>query len=73
MRKVNTIKIGKFLQSIRKSNGYTQEKLAEKANLSNSYISDIECGKINVPTLTLFEICLVLDVDIYKLFLPYIN
>ena len=66
------INLGKNIRKYRKLKGYTQEKLAEKANLSNSYISDIECGKINVPTLTLYEISLVLDVDIHKLFLPYI-
>ena len=30
MRKVNTIKIGKNIQEIRKSNEYTQERLTEK-------------------------------------------
>ncbi len=66
------INLGKNIRKYRKLKGYTQEKLAEKANLSNSYISDIECGKINVPTLTLFEICTVLDVELYKIFLPFI-
>ncbi len=66
------INLGKNIRKYRKLRGLTQEKLAEKANLSNSYISDIECGKINVPTLTLFEICYVLDVELYKIFLPYV-
>ncbi len=65
------INLGKNIRKYRKLKGYTQEKLAEKTNLSNSYISDIECGKINVPTLTLYEISLALDIDIHKLFLPY--
>jgi len=30
MRKASSIKIGKNIQKIRKSNGYTQEKLAEE-------------------------------------------
>ncbi len=67
------LNLGKNIRKYRKLKGYTQEKLAEKADLSNSYISDIECGKINVPTLTLFEICIVLDVELYKIFLPYIE
>ena len=65
------INLGKNIRKYRKLKDYTQEKLAEKTNLSNSYISDIECGKINVPTLTLYEISLALDIDIHKLFLPY--
>lgn len=67
------INIGKNIRKYRKYKGYTQEKLAEKVCLSNSYISDIECGKINVPTLTLADICDVLDIELYKIFLPYIN
>ena len=42
MRKPSTIKIGKKLQTIRKSNGYTQEQLAEKVEVSVRYISDVE-------------------------------
>ena len=42
MRKASTIKIGKKLQTIRKSNGYTQEQLAEKVEVSVRYISDVE-------------------------------
>ncbi len=30
MKKTSTIKIGKNIQEIRKSNGYTQEKLAKQ-------------------------------------------
>ena len=37
MRKPSTIKIGKIIQQIRKSNGYTQEKLAEQ--IFSEYIS----------------------------------
>ena len=42
MRKASSIKIGKNIQKIRKSNGYTQEKLAEEIEVSVRYISDIE-------------------------------
>ena len=40
MKKLNVIKIGKKLQSIRKANGYTQERLAEKIECSTRYIGD---------------------------------
>ena len=42
MRKSNTIKIGKALQNLRKSYGYTQEKMAEAIEVSTRYIGDIE-------------------------------
>lgn len=42
MRKSSTIKIRKNLQKIRKSYGYTQERLAEEIECSARYISDIE-------------------------------
>ena len=40
MKKLNVIKIGKKLQSIRRANGYTQEKLAEKIDLNESFLSN---------------------------------
>ena len=40
MRKPSTIKIGKNIQDIRKSNGYTQEKLAEAIEVSVRYVSE---------------------------------
>ena len=42
MRKASTIKIGETLQKLRKSFGYTQEKLAEEIEVSTRYIGDIE-------------------------------
>ena len=38
MRKASTIKIGETLQKLRKSFGYTQEKLAEEIEVSTRYI-----------------------------------
>ena len=37
--------IGKRIQKIRKSKGYTQQQFAEKIGLSTNYLSDIERGK----------------------------
>ena len=42
MKKAGVIKIGKNIQAIRKSHGYTQEKLAEAVECSPRYIGDIE-------------------------------
>ena len=41
MRKISRIKIGKNIQKIRRSYGYTQERLAEAIDCSPRYISDI--------------------------------
>ena len=57
MRKVSTIKIGANLQQIRKSNGYTQEKLAEKIEVSVRYISDIEQDRAKPSYEVLIRIC----------------
>lgn len=54
--------IGKRLAAVRKEQGITQEKLAEKANLSSNYLSHIETSR-SIPSLeTLMALCTVLDV-----------
>lgn len=46
---------------------YTQETLAEKADLSTRYISDIENENGNIPIDTLENIANVLNVEPYML------
>lgn len=48
-------------------NGYTQEELAEKCDLSPRYLSDIENSKGNIPIDTLEVIAYYLKVDPYIL------
>ena len=48
-------------------NGYTQEELAEKCDLSPRYLSDIENAKGNVPIDTLEIIAYYLKVEPYIL------
>lgn len=48
-------------------NGYTQEELAEKCDLSPRYLSDIENAKGNIPIDTLEVIAYHLKVDPYIL------
>ena len=43
---------GRRLREIRKERGFTQEALAESADLSGNYISDLELG-LKVPSLTI--------------------
>ena len=73
MRKVNTIKIGKNIQSIRKNNRYTQEKLAEKIEVSVRYISDIEQNRANPSYEVLIRICNLFRVSMNQIFSEYLN
>ncbi len=43
---------GRRLRELRKARGLTQESLAEAADLSGNYISDLELG-LKVPSLTI--------------------
>ncbi len=54
---VDYILMGKRLAERRKSAGLTQEQLAEMAELTNNYISNIENGR-SVPSVeTLVDLC----------------
>ncbi len=54
--------IGKRVATARKERGLTQDKLAEKADISNNYLSHIETSR-SIPSLeTLMNICDALDV-----------
>jgi transcriptional regulator with XRE-family HTH domain len=60
--------IGRRIQEIRKVKGLSQEKLAEKADISSTYLSRIECGREN-PTLDmLIKLAIALDVEMWEMF-----
>lgn len=65
--------IAQNVKKYRKLNNLTQEKLAELANISNTYIANIECGQTWVSDKTLEKIAAALHVDEYVLFVPEIN
>ena len=73
MKKIGTIKIGKNIQQIRKSFGYTQERLAEEIDCSTRYISDIEQNKSNPSYEVLISICNVFNIGINQIFEGYLN
>ncbi len=73
MRKASTIKIGKNLQQIRKSNGYTQEKLAENIEVSVRYISDIEQDRAKPSYEILIRICNLFQVTLDQIFNEYLT
>ena len=54
--------IGRRIESLRKERGWTQSRLAEKAELSNNYLSNIE-HSYSIPSVeTLVRICAALEV-----------
>lgn len=73
MKKTSLIKIGKNIQKIRKSNGYTQEKLAEEIKVSVRYISDIEQDKSKPSYEVLIKICNVFQISLDQVFSEYLN
>lgn len=73
MRKVNRVKIGSRIQKIRKSYGYTQERLAEEINCSVRYISDIEQNRSNPSYEVLANICNVFKIGINEIFEEYLE
>ena len=73
MRKPSTIKIGKNIQAIRKSNGYTQEKLAEKIEISVRYISDIEQDRAKPSYEVLIKMCNLFKISLDQIFSKYLD
>ena len=73
MRKNSSIKIGKNLQKIRKSYGYTQERLAEEIECSARYISDIEQDRAKPSYENLIKICNIFNVSLDDIFSEILN
>lgn len=60
--------IGKRIQELRKRQELSQEKVAERADISPNYLSRIECGKEN-PTLDiLIKLSQALEVEMWEMF-----
>ena len=55
--------LGNKLQKIRKSQGFTREKLAEKLGVSSRFLADVESGKVGVSVSTLKNIAIVTGVS----------
>lgn len=61
--------IGKKLCELRKSNGLSQEELAEKLGVSRQTISNWENDKVRIDTVSATEICRLFSVSMDELFL----
>ena len=59
---------GKALRGLRKAKGFTLEELAERAEISTSYLSHIERGTRQAPLTTLENLAQILGINLYELF-----
>lgn len=68
MKKPKEIFIGAKLKGIRKSHGYTQEKLAEAIECSTRYIGNIEQDKSKPSYEILVKICNLFNIGLDDIF-----
>jgi len=62
---------GKHVSARRERKGWSQEKLAEKADVSKNTISDIETGQKFARARTLVRLAKVLETEVYELLKPF--
>ena len=75
MQKITNVEqlLGKRIQKIRKSKGYTQQQFAEMVGLSTNYLSDIERGKSSARLDKLVSIINALDCTANDIFCDTLN
>lgn len=61
--------LGKRIRELRKKKGYSQEQLADRADLHRTYIGSIERGEQNVSIDNITKVSKALEVKIVDLFL----
>ncbi|MDP4025733.1 helix-turn-helix transcriptional regulator [Methylobacterium sp. NEAU 140] len=60
-------RVGLNIQRIRRSRGLSQEELAARANVHQTYLSGVESGKRNPTVLVLDRLASALSVDLADL------
>lgn len=60
-------RVGLNLQNLRRERGFTQEELAHRANIHQTYLSGVEGGKRNPSIMVLSRIADALEADIEDL------
>ncbi|WP_461256412.1 helix-turn-helix domain-containing protein [Treponema sp. R80B11-R83G3] len=66
LRKLLSFNIKKY----RNLKGWSQERLAEKMDISTNYLSDIETGKGWVSPFSLVKMANALEIEVFELFKP---
>ncbi|GHV10537.1 hypothetical protein FACS189491_00180 [Spirochaetia bacterium] len=63
------VSVGKNIRKYRSYNAWSQEQLAEKIDVSATFLSNIETGRSWISAKTIAKLCNVLKIDIYELFM----
>lgn len=61
---------GLRLVEVRKSRGFSQEKLALESGIARSYLSGVERGKRNIALINIYKLAKTLDVPASTLLEP---
>jgi len=61
-------KVGHRIKELRKKLGYSQERLANEAEVDRTYVTDVENGRRNISIELLEKICTGLGVSVKEFF-----
>ena len=62
------LKIGKRIKELRTLRGYSQEELADLANVDRTYVNSVENGKRNISIINIEKIVKALDCSLQEFF-----
>lgn len=60
-------RVGLNLQALRRARGFSQEELAHRAEVHQTYLSGVERGRRNPSVMVLHRIATALDADVEEL------
>lgn len=63
-----TTTFGLRIKELRKEKGYSQEYLANLAEMDRTYLSSVEQGRRNISIINIEKICKALDISIHDFF-----
>ena len=67
------LRFGMAAKTCRRERGITQEELAERAGLSQTYIAEVELGKRNISLVNIERLTLALGFTMGTFFSEYLN
>ena len=68
---MDQVKIGRFSQKQRKSQGFTQASLAEKLGITDRAVSKWETGRSMPDSAIMLDLCNLLQINVNELFFPF--
>lgn len=61
-------KVSKRIAELRKAKGFTQERLAEEADIDRVALANIETGRRRPTVITIYKIAVALNVEVKEFF-----